>query len=70
MESMKQSGIQTSIHYPPIHKFTGYKKFRTNDIPLTDHVTATEVTLPMYPSMEEQHTAIVTRAAEIALKSA
>jgi dTDP-4-amino-4,6-dideoxygalactose transaminase len=70
MESMKQSGIQTSIHYPPIHKFTGYKKFRTNDLPLTDHVTAMEVTLPMFPNMEEHDTAIVIRAAEIALKSA
>ena len=69
MESMKQSGIQTSIHYPPIHKFTGYKEFRTNDLPLTDHVTAAEVTLPMFAGMEKHHTAIVTRAAEIALKS-
>ncbi|MGO9119732.1 MAG: DegT/DnrJ/EryC1/StrS family aminotransferase [Desulfomonilaceae bacterium] len=69
MESMKQSGIQTSIHYPPIHRFSGYKKFRTNDLPLTDHVTATEVTLPMFPAMEEQHTAIITRAAKTALES-
>jgi len=69
MESMKQSGIQTSIHYPPIHKFTGYKEFRTIDLPLTDHVTATEVTLPMFPNMGEDDTTIVIRAAEIALKS-
>src|SRR5208283_1041361 len=54
MESMKQSGIQTSIHYPPIHKFTGYKKFRTNDLPLTDHVTAAEVTLPLFSGMNPE----------------
>ena len=51
MAQMKQSGIRTSIHYPPIHKFTGYQKFLTNDLPLTDHVTAAEVTLPLFFGM-------------------
>ena len=55
MNVEKQSVIQTSIHYPPIHKFTGYMEFRTNDLPLTDVVTATEVTLPMFPALTEDH---------------
>jgi len=55
MEYMKSQGIQTSIHYPPIHKFTAYEiSNRTIEpkLPLTNDVSKREVTLPLYPTLQ------------------
>ena len=53
--NMRQEGIQTSIHYPPIHKFSYYLQKNPNVyLPQTEVVAAREVTLPLYPSMDEE----------------
>jgi len=54
MEHMKSQGIQTSIHYPPIHTFTAYKNWNKTDkpsLPVTEEAASREVTLPLYPSL-------------------
>lgn len=51
---MKAAGIQVSIHYPPIHQFSYYRKrfgYREELLPLTEEVGRREVTLPLYPGM-------------------
>jgi dTDP-4-amino-4,6-dideoxygalactose transaminase len=56
MDFMKANGIQTSIHYPPIHEFSFYKKHDTsfeNSLPYTEDVASREVTLPMYPTLTD-----------------
>jgi dTDP-4-amino-4,6-dideoxygalactose transaminase len=56
MEHMKAQGIQTSIHYPPIHKFTAYRESSSAVnavLPFTNDITAREVTLPLYPKMSD-----------------
>lgn len=55
MEQMKTQGIQTSIHYPPIHTFSSYVEsgLTAADLPLTEDAAAREVTLPLYPTMTE-----------------
>ena len=65
MESMKGSGIQTSIHYPPIHLFEFYRKrfgFAAGDLPVTEDVCSREVTLPLYPSMDDVKIKLVCEA--------
>ncbi len=55
MEYMKSQGIQTSIHYPPIHKFTAYEisnRAIEPKLPLTNDVSKREVTLPLYPTLQ------------------
>ncbi len=47
-------GIQTSVHYPPIHLFEAYEKQQSVDLPLTESVAAREITLPFFPSMTEE----------------
>ena len=55
IDHMRQEGIQTSIHYPPIHKFSYYLQKNPNVyLPHTEVVAAREVTLPLYPSMDEE----------------
>ena len=55
MENMKQLGVQTSIHYPPIHLFTYYKGVNVNcQLPITENVANRELTLPLFPGMQDQ----------------
>jgi dTDP-4-amino-4,6-dideoxygalactose transaminase len=57
MDFLKRAKIQTSIHYPPIHKFTYYQKnFRVsqNKLPLTEYAGRHEVTLPLHPLLKKE----------------
>jgi dTDP-4-amino-4,6-dideoxygalactose transaminase len=52
MDHMKTAGIQTSIHYPPVHCFTYYRKrYADTHLPVTEGLAEREVTLPLYPTM-------------------
>lgn len=56
IEKLREKGIQTSIHYSPIHLFTYYRQrfgYQEGLLPQTESVAAREVTLPLYPSMGE-----------------
>lgn len=50
IESMKEDGIQTSIHYPEIQEFSAYKD-TVNLTPIAQYVSKHELTLPLYPTM-------------------
>jgi dTDP-4-amino-4,6-dideoxygalactose transaminase len=67
MESMKLQGIQTSIHYPPIHSFEAYRDFHHNPLPVTEDVARREVTLPLFPALTEDQVIMVAHAAREAL---
>lgn len=43
-------GIQTSVHYRPIHTFSAYGN-NVADCPITDRIAPSIVTLPLFPSM-------------------
>ena len=65
MDQMKAQGIQTSIHYPAIHKFTSYKEcgdLASARLPITENVADREVTLPLYPAMTNEDVALVVKA--------
>jgi dTDP-4-amino-4,6-dideoxygalactose transaminase len=65
MEQMKLQGIQTSIHYPPVHKFTAYKNLNNSistGLSITENVADREVTLPLYPAMNNENVALVVEA--------
>ena len=57
IDKLKEKGIQTSIHYPPIHLFTYYRKtfgFKEGMLPKTEFVGEHEDTLPLYPGMNKE----------------
>ncbi len=55
MEFMKSKGIQTSIHYPPIHTFTHYRSLHeSTNLPITEDISSRMVTLPLYPSISPE----------------
>lgn len=57
MAALKEQGIQTSWHYPPVHTFSiyagGFREQNTT-LPLTEAVAAREITLPLYPTMTNE----------------
>lgn len=65
MDEMRLKGIQTSIHYPPIHLFSYYReqfKCGRGELPLTEDVSDRELTLPLYPSMDIEQVESVSSA--------
>ncbi len=57
MELLKKEGIQSSIHYPSIHKFSYYRKNLKGSqtkLPLTEYVGTHEVTLPLHPLLKKE----------------
>ncbi len=66
--SMKEKGIQTSIHYPSIQSFTAYHDLRKYSTPISETVSQRELTLPLYPTMTFEQVDIVVENLIEALK--
>jgi dTDP-4-amino-4,6-dideoxygalactose transaminase len=63
MQYLRSEGIQTSIHYPPIHKFSYFEEHvlrQRIDLPTTERVAERLVTLPLFPTMGEDEISVVT----------
>jgi dTDP-4-amino-4,6-dideoxygalactose transaminase len=62
MAHMRSHGIQSSIHYPPIHQFSAFRDEQIGaHLPVTEEAGQCEVTLPLFPTMTEpQIEAVVT----------
>jgi dTDP-4-amino-4,6-dideoxygalactose transaminase len=61
MEYMKLKGIQTSIHYPPIHKFTNYRSlYNSEGLSITEDLGDKIVTLPLYAGLKMEQVDYVT----------
>ena len=61
--------IQTSVHYPPIHRFTAYADAGSRrSLPRTDDVSGRIVTLPLYPHMTSADVELVAETLSRALE--
>ena len=65
-DSLAQRGIQTSVHFSPVHRFELYADSGA-ELPLSDAFAARTVSLPMFPEMEEGQQALVIEAVRQAL---
>ena len=67
MQGLKACGVQTSIHYPPVHLFDFYQRTfgpAVGSLPLTEAVAQRELTLPFYPTMQAADVSYVCDALE------
>jgi dTDP-4-amino-4,6-dideoxygalactose transaminase len=64
---LRESGIQSSIHYAAIHTFTAYQN-RSQKLPRTESLAQRELTLPFYPSMQDKDVDFVIEALMRALE--
>ncbi|MGK3987981.1 DegT/DnrJ/EryC1/StrS family aminotransferase [Sorangium sp. So ce136] len=65
MEAMKARGIQTSVHYIPIHRFSHHgasNRVRKEGLARTDAIAGRELTLPLHPRMQDADVDVVCEA--------
>jgi dTDP-4-amino-4,6-dideoxygalactose transaminase len=67
-EMIHSAGIQTSIHYPAVHRFSIYQDPRWS-LPLTEYVSDNEITLPMYGTLSKDSVIYICDTLKNALKS-
>jgi dTDP-4-amino-4,6-dideoxygalactose transaminase len=60
-------GIQTSVHYPPLHHFSAYRDIGHRPLPRTDQLAERLLTLPLFPHLREEQVDDVADALLLAL---
>lgn len=55
MDKLKEAGIQSSIHYPPVHNFSFYRRrFPGIFLKETEEFSKRVITLPLHPGLDEE----------------
>jgi dTDP-4-amino-4,6-dideoxygalactose transaminase len=67
---LQEERIQTSVHYPPIHRFTFYSKSGARrSLPKTEEVAERILTLPLFPHMRDADVAFVAEGLDRAVRA-
>ena len=61
-----EAGVQTSVHYPAIHRFSIYKEYGAV-LPQTEYVTDHEITLPMYAALTMDDVEYIVKVVDTAI---
>jgi dTDP-4-amino-4,6-dideoxygalactose transaminase len=59
---LREAGIQSSLHYPPVHTFTAFAEYSRHagtSLARTEALSSRELTLPMYPTMTDEQVDLV-----------
>jgi dTDP-4-amino-4,6-dideoxygalactose transaminase len=64
-EKLSKRGIQTSLHYPPVHRFSIYDEELA--LPVTDEYARRSITLPLFPTITDEQIDLVCGALAEAL---
>jgi dTDP-4-amino-4,6-dideoxygalactose transaminase len=65
---LRDRGVQTTVHYPPIHWLSYYRERNpTTSLPQTEAFASRELTLPLHPKLEHRNIQQVTVALAEAL---
>jgi len=67
--SLADEGVQTSVHYPPVHRFSIYHHLGAS-LPVTENYAARTVTLPLFPHMTRTQFGHVVKNLPLALRAA
>jgi len=51
IDELRKRDIQTTVHYPPVHRLTFYNDLCPNALPRTEEFARRELTLPLHPRM-------------------
>jgi dTDP-4-amino-4,6-dideoxygalactose transaminase len=63
VDQLRTHGIQTTIHYPPVHKLTLYREmFPDCQLPKTEAFAERELTIPLHPEVSSSAAASVVAA--------
>jgi dTDP-4-amino-4,6-dideoxygalactose transaminase len=73
MAAMRDARVQTSMHYPPAHRFAIYRAADgapAPELPRTDAAAARQLTLPLHPTMSDADVDLVVEALDGSLARA
>jgi dTDP-4-amino-4,6-dideoxygalactose transaminase len=73
MAELRESGIQSSIHYRPVNTFTAYRRAglgAVDRLPHTHEIGARMITLPFFPAMTDDQMHLVCESLSRALPAA
>src|SRR6185436_5048435 len=62
MQRLREAGIQSSIHYPPVHQFSHYRKLngdRAVTLPKSEEYAQRVVTLPFHPGLSVDDVGVI-----------
>lgn len=63
MTRLREVGIQTSIHYPPVHRFSFYRRrFPNVSLSNTETFSSVEMTLPLHPLLTDENVESIVEA--------
>ena len=65
---LAEAGIQTSVHYPAVHRFAIYKDFY-KDLPITDYLVNNLITLPMYSKLSKEEIDFISKCLKQVLRN-
>lgn len=65
LRSMKEAGIQCSVHYIPLHWMPAYREYPRQALPNTEWLGRHLITIPLYPDLSDIEIERVTRAAKL-----
>jgi len=71
IEALAERGIGTSVHYKPLHRMSYYKErygLRPEDFPNAERIWKGCVSLPIYPSLRDDHLDYICRTIKEILK--
>lgn len=60
IDALRERGVQSSIHYPPIHQFSSFAGGPA--LPRSEGLAARQLTLPLYPGLDSDKVAYVCAA--------
>jgi len=68
VDRLRKLGIQTTVHYPPIHRLTFYNDlYPDSHLPRTEEFARRELTLPLHPRMTPGNVELVVKSLAAAL---
>ena len=66
-EQLAEDGIQTSVHYPAVHRFSIYKDFYSS-LPITEYVADNLITLPMFGKLQKHQIEMIITKLNLIIK--
>lgn len=66
---MREGRVQTSVHYPPLHRFSRYRDRFAARVPRLDTISDRLLTLPLHPLMSEEDVSVVVEGLEAAIEA-
>jgi dTDP-4-amino-4,6-dideoxygalactose transaminase len=70
VDGLRGDGVQTTVHYPPVHRLTFYNGLYPNcTLPQTEEFAQRELTLPLHPRMTPADVGLVVNSLAAALKT-